>query len=116
MTEQTEREVLEALWARLHDGKDAYWCEWYASDGKNHEARYFLKKLDAEAYVDAALMLVPEGWSWQVSANPNISYATIVDPAMVDELDTGKMFSGCGPTPALALAAAIQRTGDGADR
>lgn len=49
----SEREVLEALWARLHDGKDAYWCEWYASDGKNHEARYFLKKLDAEAYVDA---------------------------------------------------------------
>lgn len=28
-TEPDQREVLEALWAKTHGGKDPQWCEWY---------------------------------------------------------------------------------------
>jgi len=48
------RALLEEAWRKLRGDE-------YAHTGFNHFYR-FQALLDAEAYVDAALMLVPEGW------------------------------------------------------
>lgn len=58
------------------------------------------------ASIDAALTLVPEGHSGQVSFNPNSAYATVVSPKCCDPLDDEHIFSAGSKAPALALAAA----------
>lgn len=110
MTEQTEREVLEALWRDLHDGKDAQWCEWYASDGKNHDARYFRAMLDAGAYLDAAMLLVPEGHQLGIMQEHPDQWRAGMGSWGFDRAD----HTGEGSTPALALCAAIDAARDAA--
>jgi hypothetical protein len=60
------------------------------------------------ASLDAAMSLVPEGWSYQVSANPKSAYATVVHKDHEDEYDE-RVYSGHAATPALALTAAALR-------
>jgi len=62
MTSQTEREVLEALFTKLHDGKSARWLDYYGEPGLSAKGRRFNALMGLNAYLDAALMLVPEGW------------------------------------------------------
>lgn len=105
-TPDQQREVLEALWTQLHGGTDPQWCQYYDEVEVRHEARYFLAMLDCGAFVDAALMLVPEGWTLFHLGGPfpdKPCHATIAggDPVSFKE--------GEGQTRALALCAAIER-------
>lgn len=63
----------------------------------------FGRLLDAEAYLDAAVMLVPEGWNWSICGS--------FKEASVHRFHQGKRtaFDGEAPTPALALLAAITK-------
>jgi len=60
------REVLEAAIEKIMPAAtpktwtDAQWVEWY-----NKRTR-FKQLLDFEAYTDAALMLVPDGWDFTI--------------------------------------------------
>jgi len=52
------RDSFEAAWEAIY-GKDPLWWD--------PALRFrFNRMLDAEAYLDAAVMLVPEGWEWCV--------------------------------------------------
>lgn len=104
MTEPTEREALEALFARVHfprppsnPGSEA--VDWF----RLHNPFYAM--LEAKAYLDAALMLVPPGASWNlVSEEKDLPpQASIYLPN-----DLFRTFTGQGTTPALALCAAIK--------
>lgn len=60
--------------------------------------RAFIRKLDAEAYLDAAMMLIPEGIKWSVS-----TFGARGGTAQIDNR------CRTAATPALALLAAIIR-------
>lgn len=62
MTEQTEREVLDQLWFDRMGTT-------YVSDSPDRQDRLrrFTALLDAEAYLDAALLLVPEDMTWMIN-------------------------------------------------
>lgn len=104
--EQTERDVLEAL-ARDRWGWD------FAPKGVNPDEwvkrwNRFRRMLDAGAYLDAAMMLVPDGWEnnmslhWSTDNERNIVCTAVIGWVRIKaEADT----------PALALAAAIARAG-----
>lgn len=69
-------------------------------------AARFMRCIDAEAYLDAAIMLVPSGWRWSVGG---AGYAGVEppsdDPIEPEPTTTERL----GATPALALAAAALR-------
>ncbi|SMD03718.1 hypothetical protein [Novosphingobium sp. B1] len=65
----------------------------------------FYRFLDAEAWTDAAMMLVPEGWEW----------AYLDNAAIVREAGTLKHAYGNAPTPAHALLAACLKAKEQAD-
>lgn len=65
----------------------------------------FRRFLDAEAWTDAALMLVPEGWEW----------AYLDNAAIVREAGTLKHAYGNAPIPALAIAQAALRAQEAGD-
>jgi len=111
MTEQTEREVFEALFAELHGTKDSipllrYTIKW--RDRRDH----FTTMLNAEAYLDAAMMLVPEGWrlSNLADKDPKDGKATahIVRIGAGYGHDPDDRHWGVSATSALALCAAIR--------
>ena len=58
------REALEEAWNKLHDHQKAPWQKLAVGNGMERFRRF----LDAEAYTDAALMLVPEGAKWAVTS------------------------------------------------
>lgn len=98
-----ERELLEALYAQIH-GKTPRMNR----GGRNPE-NGFVAKLDAEAWLSAVEMLVPDGWQeWQVGRQSwkgcnGLAYilarGSMRNPLLVH-----------ASTPALALAAAIARS------
>lgn len=104
MTAPTEREALEALARRTWE-----WNECPAGVDPNewvHRWVAFNKMLDLdcpEAYLAAALMLVPEGWGYMLwhssSGHRSATVYTTDDDVTVD-----------GATTALALCAAIERS------
>lgn len=60
------RALLEEAYEAIH-GKSCDWVLWYGEIEQKHEARAFDNMLSAEAHLDAAMMLMPEGWlivSW----------------------------------------------------
>ena len=120
MTEQTEREVLEALWLttqvppfyeRICEGNCPI-CQWEAKRLR------FRAMLDCGAYLDAAMMLVPEGmaidrlsiWPGQ-AAGCSLWGTRNVNGERWHHIDDGR-FEGEGETPALALCAAITKAKD----
>lgn len=105
-TPDQQREVLEALWTQLHGGTDPQWCQYYDEVEVRHEARYFLAMLDCGAFVDAALMLLPEGWGWSAHA-PSVPEPDNPPSARIWAGGKG-VFEASGNTPALALCAAIE--------
>lgn len=70
--------------------------------------RSFLRKINAEAFVDAALMLVPEGWTWCVDEGPSqwIIHGTAKPAGRVYLYGPTNYEFATAPTPALALCAA----------
>lgn len=74
----------------------------------------FQKLINAEAWLDAAMTLVPEGWGWLVS-QPNAkaiaSGLLKKDTPVMGEVQNGidRRFTVAAATPALALTAAALR-------
>ncbi len=102
------REKLEAAWSATYDGSfDPVTGAWAMTDSDVHD--HFTRLLDAEAWLEAAMMLVPEGWNVDMGFRParNLCWAEMArsehDPLLV-----GK-YSGRAPTPAEALLAAIEK-------
>lgn len=71
----------------------------------------FNARLDCEAYVDAAMMLVPEGYRMHLDYwdTPNLQVSTAILRVWRAEPATLAV-SGSAATPALALIAAISRS------
>lgn len=88
---ELDREIMERL--KL---KPDYAADWGAR-GHDRPAPY-----PYTASVDAALMLVPEGWFWMASTTPSGGYVRLQHP------ERGLLFAYAA-TPALALAAAALR-------
>jgi len=74
-------------------------CKWQEDFDK------FFRFLDAEAWTDAALCLVPEEWEW----------AYLDNAAIVREAGTLKHAYGNAPVPALAIAQAALRAQEAGD-
>lgn len=107
MTEQTEREVLEALWKKLFPVPDPNDEPEWQGPGTlrtplfhtwEMRRRQLFAMLDAEAYESAALMLVPKGQDWAVGST--------IKGDFFANLDFDKAVHST--TPALALCAAIE--------
>ena len=100
------REVLEAAYNRIfcRDTLAGFICE--PCDRLNRFTRF----LDAEAYTDAALMLVPEGWSWSLGEMRGVSQyrAWFSDHNTPDGLAI-RHADADALHPALAIAAAALR-------
>ena len=90
------REVLEDAW-RDHHG---YPLECHPIEAKCPYCNKFRRFLDAEAYTDAALLLVPEGCKWAITSRNS----ACCNPGHIASLDW--VFA---ETPALAIAAAALR-------
>jgi hypothetical protein len=99
------REKLEALWQAVYPSAK-FFDQWQRFD----------ELLDAEAWLDAAMMLVPEGWLWSIKQlwdEPPVqaSYVfinTYVPSGQGGLIHTGE-FNALAPTPAEALLAAIEK-------
>lgn len=91
------RALLEEAYEAVH-GKSCDWLFWYGEIEQKHEARAFDNMLNAEAYLDAAMMLLPEGCKWAVTSRNS----ACCKPQHITALDW--VFA---TTPALALLSAI---------
>lgn len=67
----------------------------------------FNRRRNCEAYLDAAMMLVPEGWTWRIMPADSRT-AWLVEVWQSDDEDDE--FGARGVTPALAMIAAIARS------
>lgn len=111
------RQVLEEAWEHLCQTSLSfrrYACTTIpGGDGWTMTGK-FCRFLDAEAWTDAALCLVPEGWGWNVS-QPNakaIASGLLKEETPVrGEVENGfeQRFIVAGETPALAIAQAALR-------
>ena len=96
-----QRELLDQAWDALARDNGFLWTY--------ENCPRFEMLMEAEAYVDAALMLVPEGWNrWAVTGRHS---ATVGRDGDVTTQDSW-VFAA---TPALALLAAILRSQGGKD-
>lgn len=80
----------------------------YGSDSASMLWPRFIHLLDAEAYIDATLTLLPEGWCFEF-AHCDESWAVVHEPAEPHAMQ----HRGEAATPALALLAACIRAHDG---
>lgn len=116
------RQVLEEAFAKVfppppnaHLGIDVP-----ALEAHTQIVRRFRRFLGAEAWTDAAMMLVPEGWGWNVS-QPNakaIASGLLKKHTPVrGEVENGfeQRFIVAGETPALALAQACLKARENGD-
>jgi hypothetical protein len=103
MTDPNEREVLEALFAKTHNLSKLAVADWDALGWQ--EADRFTAMLDAGAYENAALMLVPEGLVWTLMTDFGG-----LNRARLRRHDCSWMADAT--TPALALCKAIAKAGE----
>lgn len=77
--------------------------QWYARDPNARHYQWGLAKrmLALGAYLDAVLVMMPEGWFGSVPINRRCD-------AWIRQTNESPIVYGAGPTPALALLAAIQ--------
>lgn len=107
MTAPTEREVLEALFAKVfpepsRDGwrpAIGYSEEWHAW---RHRREAFRKMLDAKAYESAALMLVPRGWIVEIVRSFDDDGAFFSTVKLTDSFTIGR---GCDPDEEVSVTA-----------
>lgn len=107
--ERDVREMLEAAFAQMY-GLTLAARDWDALNWA--PANRFRRFLDAEAYTDAALMLVPEGWRFRLMSSDFEGFLAEVWNDGVDDCE----FADRGPIPALAIAQAAikaRENGDG---
>lgn len=112
MTEQTEREALEALWKLCEpnpvdwkiggaEATPAYWA-WL------ERREQFKAMLDAGAYLSAAMMLVPDGYQMGIMQERYDNWQVGLGLWGLNRADR----KGEGSTPALALCEAIRAAKD----
>lgn len=110
------RETLEQLWTKLHPKPNREDEPEWLGPRTLREPLYhawetfrlkFYKMLDAEAYLDAAMMLAPDRYRVQIRGTIGKDNFNV----RLLERKTGleKSVLGIGTTPALALVAAIER-------
>lgn len=87
------REKLEEAWERAYPDCRIAWMR-----------NRFTRLLDAEAWLDAEMMLVPEGWASEVTR-----HADGRGEAMMWPETPARTAWGTAPTPAEALLAAIEK-------
>lgn len=75
----------------------------------------FVSKLDAEAYLDAALMLVPEGWCWMAGERDPGRFRAHVNNNLHFGHPQREWYEVVASSTALALLAAILRSQGGKD-
>ncbi len=98
------RKALEDAWESLAQSDKAFRrfaCAIIDDRGTTNGGK-FANFLDAEAYLDAAVMLVPEGWNACIWTTGAVTLRHPVNPM--------KDIPANGETPALALLAAILKT------
>lgn len=90
------------------------------SPGADEAARHYLRFkrfIEAEAYLDAAMMLVPEGWAMRYAHCPRAHFKhrwAMHPPGKgVPAVNDDMAVQALGHTPALALLSAILRAGEG---
>ncbi len=107
---EEQRAVLEEAWPVLHPEPSAVLSgdmdTMHASviaraEWRGLRAR-FTTMLDAEAWESAALMLVPDGWSWRMVEDLDL-------PGRASIVKNSGLYFAEATTPALALCAAILR-------
>jgi len=96
------RALLEEAYEAVH-GKSCDWFRYYGEIDQKHDARAFDNMLNAEAYLDAAMMLLPEGWMWSIGSDGPEEGPWACLTAIKDLCED---ISCCAATPALALCAA----------
>ncbi|WP_030539576.1 hypothetical protein [Sphingobium sp. DC-2] len=84
--------------------------EWTADYEKWHQLGWtFANFLDASAYLNAAMLLVPEGWEWQADTLKIGAERDKHAWFRLHRPDYGEQFEAEAATPALALCAAAIR-------
>ena len=107
------RELFEEAWRAVHGG-DPQWCQYYSEDIElRHGARSYSNKLQAEAYLDAAAMFLPERVGhWPqvctISTNPN-NPSSQKERVEIWMKNGGRPFRGHATTPYFALLAAAMK-------
>lgn len=99
------RALLEEAYEAVH-GKSCDWFRYYGEIDQKHDARAFDNMLNAEAYLDAAMMLLPVGWlivSWSDLGGGGGCYCTLGCPGR----GASAMADNGERTLALALLSAI---------
>lgn len=97
--EGEQRELLLDAWDVIAKSRGAAWAK--------ENAGSFCAKIEVQAYLDAAMMLVPEGTEWNAG---RFSDGTGTSSLWIDDMNE---FTGDGvSTPALALLSAILRAGE----
>lgn len=94
-----QRAVLEAAWRKLRGDE-------FVTSGVNYFYR-FQAMLDAEAYVDAALMLVPEGLVWNVMTDFELPGKARLCGSVGQGMHPDRGWTTYASTPALALLLAV---------
>jgi len=110
---ERQQELLVEAYATIHNQEPAN-DQWYGDTETKTRGRYFTAKLDAEAYLDAAMMLVPEGHSVDLTIGgywPNRARLMPVYQEGSRWLHRGSdlHYTANASTSALALLAAICR-------
>jgi hypothetical protein len=98
------RERLEAAWNVAHNNEKAPWHVMVNAPGIIR----FLRLLDAEAWLDAAVMLLPANTLWAVVDMEDGPIARVCWP-VANGGYLGGYIEATAPTPAEALLAAIER-------
>lgn len=80
----------------------------FSRDGLADRAGDFGLKMDARAYLDAAMSLVPEGWAWMAGCAPDEPFFATLSPTDESGIEA-EMVDTLAATPALALCAAALR-------
>jgi len=109
-----DRELFKDVWREVFPRPARTWVtdnasEWTPeyTDWQELQDRFY-ELLDAEAWLDAAMTLVPDGWVWSMNtfAEPNRSASAYLMNASDEIIRTIKQYIA---TPALALCAASLR-------
>lgn len=107
-----ERQALEDAWEHFAQNSPQFrrWACSIIDDRGTTQAGRFTAMLDAGAYLDAAMMLVPAGWGWRIEWEDHHSIpasAVVYRPDPTDRHYVEPIVCDGAPTPSAALLSAI---------
>lgn len=117
-----DREMFEDIWREVFPKPERIWVTDNAGDWTPEYAAWqerqhrFYDLLDAGAFLDAAMRLVPEGWNWMAGNRDQPIARAYVNNGQLQFVGIGtrrntesRWFEVVAATPALALCAAALR-------